>query len=81
METAQRMKPVLFGCSLQLTVLNSVYSVCSNCKQPPKKREDLKRCSRCQFTRYCSELCQRKDWDFHRFACSVVAKKLITVKA
>ena len=20
-------------------------------------------------------LCQRKDWDFHRFACSVVAKK------
>ena len=59
----------------------SVYSVCSNCKQPPKKGEDLKRCSRCQFTRYCSEQCQRKDWDFHRFACSVVAKKSDTVKA
>ena len=29
----------------------SVYSVCSICKQPPKKGEDLKRCSRCQFTR------------------------------
>ena len=25
----------------------SVYSVCSNWKQPPKKGEDLKRCSRC----------------------------------
>ena len=59
----------------------SVYSVCSNCKQPPKKGEDLKRCSRCQFTRYCSEQCQRKDWDFHRFACSVVAMKSDIVKA
>ena len=59
----------------------SVYSVCSNCKHPPKKGEDLKRCSRCQFTRYCSEQCQRKDWDFHRFSCSVVAKKSDIVKA
>ena len=59
----------------------SVYSVCSNCKLPPKKGEDLKRCSRCQFTRYCSKRCQRKDWDFHRFACSVVAKKSDIVKA
>ena len=59
----------------------SVYSVCSNGKQPPQKGEDLKRCSRCQFTHYCSEQCQRKDWDFHRFACSVVAKKSDTVKA
>ena len=59
----------------------SVYSVCSNCKQPPKKGEDLKRCSCCQFTRFCSEKCQRKDWDFHRFACSFVAKKSDTVKA
>ena len=38
----------------------SVYSVCSYCKHPPKKGEDLKRCSRCQFTRYCSEQCQRR---------------------
>ena len=56
----------------------SVYRVCSNCKHPPKKGEDLKHCSSCQFTR---EQCQRKDWDFHRFACSVVAKKSDTVKA
>ena len=32
-------------------------------------------------TRYCSVECQRKDWDFHRFACAVVAKKSDTVKA
>ena len=31
---------------------------------------------RCHITRYCSVQCQRKDWDFHRFACSVVAKKV-----
>ena len=30
---------------------------------------------------YCSVECQRKDWDFHRFACAVVAKKSDTVKA
>ena len=58
---------------------NEVNSVCSNCKQPSKKGEDLKRCSHCHITRYCSVQCQRKDWDFHRFACSVVAKRADTV--
>ena len=52
---------------------NEVDCVCSNCKHPPKEGGELKRCSRCHFTRYCSVQCQRKDWDFHRFACSVVA--------
>ena len=61
--------------------VSSVYSVCSNCKHPAKKGEDRKRCSRCHITRYCSVQCQKKDWDFHRFACAVVAKKSDTVKA
>ena len=61
--------------------LSSVHSVCSICKCPPVKGEELKRCSRCHITRYCSIQCQRKDWDFHRFACSVVAKRSDTVKA
>ena len=61
--------------------VSSVYSVCSNCKHPAKKREDLKLCSRCHITRYCSVQCQKKDWDFHRSACAVVAKKSDTVKA
>ena len=59
--------------------VSSVYSV--NCKHPAKKGEDLKRCSRCHITRYCSVQCHRKDWDFHQFACAVVAKKSDTVKA
>ena len=61
--------------------VSSVYSVCSNCKHPAKKGEDLKHCSRCHITHYCSVQCQRKDWDFHQFACAVVAKKSDTVKA
>ena len=62
--------------------VSSVNSVCSTCKHPPQKKgEDLKRCSRCHITRYYSEQYQRKDWDFHRFACSLVAKRSDTVKA
>ena len=61
--------------------VSSVYIVCSNCKHPAKKGEDLKRCSCCHITRYCSVQCQKKDWDFHRFACAVVTKKSDTVKA
>ena len=53
---------------------NEVDCVCSNCKHPPKEGGELKRCSRCHIARYCSVQCQKKDWDFHRFACSVVAK-------
>ena len=55
--------------------LSSV-SVCANCKHPGL---DLKRCWRCHTTRYCSVQCQRKDWDFHRFACTVFCKRSGTV--
>ena len=53
---------------------NEVDRVCSNCKHPPKEGGELKRCSCCHIPRYCSVQCQRKDWDFHRLTCSVVAK-------
>ena len=53
---------------------NEVDCVCSNCKHPPKEGGKLKRCLCCHITRYFSVQCQRKDWDFRRFACSVVAK-------
>ena len=56
---------------------DEVDCVCSNCKHPPKEGEELKRCSpRCHLTGYCSVRCQRKYWEFHRFACSFVAKKV-----
>ena len=59
----------------------SVYSVCSNCKHSSKKGEDLKHCLRRHITCLCREQSQKKDWDFHRFACSIAAKKSDTVKA
>ena len=39
---------------------------------------ELKRCARCHITRFCSTDCQRKDWGFYKFACSVVAKRAST---
>ena len=49
-------------------------SVCANCKHLPTSREDLILCSLCRITQYCSVSCQRKDSDFHRFSCGLVAK-------
>ena len=31
-------------------------------------------CSRCRITQYCSVSCQRKESDFQRFSCGLVAK-------
>ena len=59
--------------------LSSVH--CASCKRPPEKGEELKWCLRCHIAYYFSIQCQRKDWDFHRFACSDVAKRSDTVKA
>ena len=61
-----------------LEVISEV-NTCSNCKRQPQAGVELKRCSRCQINKYCSVDCQKKDWDFHRFACSVVAKS-VTMK-
>ena len=37
--------------------LGSLHCACSSCKHPPKKGEELKRCSRCHITHYCSVQC------------------------
>ena len=39
---------------------------CAHCE---KSRADLKRCSRCHTTNYCSSDCQRSDWKRHKVAC------------
>ena len=60
--------------SFDIAEVISEANKCSNCKRQPPAGVELKRCSRCHITKYCSVECQKKDWDFHRFACSVVAK-------
>ena len=52
--------------------------VCANCNREPKEGTELKRCACCLITRHCSTDSQRKDWGFHKFACSVVAKRAPT---
>jgi len=41
---------------------------CGCCKTPTAQKA-LKRCSRCQWTYYCSEACQRDDWRQHKKDC------------
>ena len=58
----------------------SVRHVVADALNVPKSKQPSKNFNTMQI-RYCSVQCQRKDWDFHRFACAVVAKKSDTVKA
>ena len=50
----------------------------AHCHRKPEKGLELKKCSRCHVTCHCSINCQREGWAFHRFACSVVAKRAAT---
>ena len=52
---------------------------CANCHRQPVKGIEIKKCTRCRTTRYCSKECQKKDWSFHRFACDLVAKRIATI--
>ena len=53
---------------------------CAYCHHKPEKGVELKKCSRCRVTHYCSVNCQKEDWAFHRFACAVVAKRAAITK-
>ena len=45
--------------------------VCNCCDAPC---EQLRRCSRCQVATYCSQQCQRWDWEHHKTACNRIKK-------
>ena len=38
------------------------------------KREELQRCSKCKFARYCDRECQRKAWNEHKIECERILK-------
>ena len=46
---------------------------CANCHHQPEKGLEIKKCTPCRITRYCSKKFQKEDWSFHRFACDLVA--------
>ena len=52
---------------------------CANCHRQPEKGLEIKKCTRCRITRYCSKECHKKDWSFHCFACDLVAKQIATI--
>lgn len=55
----------IMNCFFNRLKLNIVISQCANCN-----REALAECSLCRKTPYCSEFCQRKDWNAHQVECA-----------
>ena len=47
--------------SFDIAEVISEANKCSNCKRQPPAGVELKRCSRCHITKYCSVECQKKD--------------------
>ncbi|KAJ6460978.1 hypothetical protein C8R45DRAFT_536450 [Mycena sanguinolenta] len=50
--------------------LSGSCAVCHD--ETEKSRKNLKQCSRCELTRYCSVDCQRADWNRHKVCCAAV---------
>jgi len=48
--------------------------VCAFCKKPLLK-DSLKACSACKAIYYCSSLCQKNDWAFHKNICNCITGK------
>ncbi|KAJ7923100.1 hypothetical protein B0H13DRAFT_1865200 [Mycena leptocephala] len=44
-------------------------NACASCYKTTGNRSELKKCSRCQLTWYCSRDCQRNDWNTHKVFC------------
>ena len=52
---------------------------CAYCHRKIEKCVELKKCSLCRITHYCSVNCQREDWEFDRLACSVIVERAKTI--
>ena len=48
-------------------VSSSNFSVCASCG---KYSAELKKCSACKKTKYCDQICQRKNWKKHKKICA-----------
>lgn len=59
--------------------VSELANFCANCNCQPAGVQ-LKKCSRCQISQYCSVACQRENWSVHKFACSVVATQRTATK-
>lgn len=63
--------PAIFECArfdrgeFSSFLSNAFCLKCASCTQ----HDNLKRCSRCKSTFYCSQECQKKDWPSHKLIC------------
>ena len=48
---------------------------CANCQKKKSETVQLKACTKCQMSQYCSINCQLENWDAHKFACNIVANQ------
>ena len=65
-------------CCVESLVLNKGTGVCAVCANS----NNLKQCSRCKATAYCSSSCQKKDWKKHKLECEdlKIAAKLVKAR-
>ena len=53
--------------------------LCSHCLAPSTSAA-LKRCTRCNWARYCGAVCQRADWTAHKHECSALSDQHSTIR-
>ena len=51
-----------------------IHEFCNKCGQ----KKELKKCSKCNFVRYCSRDCQRYAWPAHKLECDYINSKIDT---
>ena len=61
--------------AIQSTKLSEAKVFCKVCQ----KAENLKKCSRCQETVYCSKICQQQDWASHKPECNAEFKVTVSL--
>jgi hypothetical protein len=47
---------------------------CFGCKKEFPK-EELRQCSHCEYSKYCSQKCQKNDWPDHKIVCNTIVDK------
>lgn len=52
-----------------------ILKACASCKKIERKMNAFKRCSNCKQVHYCSQDCQKKDWNKHKSQCKGKEKK------
>lgn len=54
---------------------------CDSCALPPSDGAKLSRCSACKYEYYCGRSCQRSSWNYHKFECPLLKRRLPKVPA